>query len=159
MENLKIFRKRLIPKDYILLDKDLIIERDDEHILTSWKTIRPKEEFDHGTSCYFLNEGIKVSKFYREDGELLYWYCDIVQYDFSEDGTELVVTDLLADVIIYPSGRWKVVDLDELADAKQEGLITDEQLIACLRQLNNLLSIISRDKFDKFQACLDYKGL
>ncbi len=159
MDNLKIFRKRIIPAEYILLDKDVIIERTDDHILTKWTTIRPKEEFNHGTSCYFLNDGIKVSKFYREDGELLYWYCDVVQFDFSEDGSELVVTDLLADVIIYPSGRWKVVDLDELADAKEADLITDAQVISCLRQLNNLLSIISRDKFDKFQACLDYKGL
>ncbi|MBR6302428.1 MAG: DUF402 domain-containing protein [Lachnospiraceae bacterium] len=159
MEKLKIFRKRIIPAECILLDKDIIVERTDEHIITSWHTIRPKDEFDHGTSCYFLNDGIKVSKFYRSDGSLLYWYCDVVQYDFSEDGNSLTVTDLLADVILYPSGRMKVVDLDELADAKEQGLITDEQMINCLRQLDNLLSLIARDKFDRFQACLDYKGL
>lgn len=159
MSNLKIYRKRIIPSECILLNDDVIVERTDDHILTSWKTIRPKTDFDHGTSCYFLNDGIKVSKFYREDGELVYWYCDIVQYDFSEDGDTLTVTDLLADVIIYPSGRFKVMDLDELADAKEQGLITDEQMISCLRQLNDLLTIISRDKFDKYQACLDHKGL
>ncbi len=159
MNRLKLYRKRIIPAECFLLDQDMIIEQTDDHILTQWNTIRPKADFDHGTSCYFLQDGIKVSKFYRADGELLYWYCDIVQYDFSEDGTELTVTDLLADVIIYPSGRIKVVDLDELADAKEQGLITDEQLVNCLRQLNNLLSMISRDKFDKYQACLDQKGL
>ena len=71
MEKLKIFRKRIIPAECILLDKDIIVERTDEHIITSWHTIRPKDEFDHGTSCYFLNDGIKVSKFYRSDGSLL----------------------------------------------------------------------------------------
>ncbi len=159
MDNLKIYRKRIIPEECILLDKDVIVERDGEHILTSWKTIRPKADFDHGTSCYFLNDGIKVSKFYRADGELVYWYCDIVQYDFSDDRNTLTVTDLLADVLIYPSGRIKVMDLDELADAKEQGLISDTQMINCLRQLDNLLSLISRDKFDKYQACLDNKGL
>ncbi|MBR1861956.1 MAG: DUF402 domain-containing protein [Lachnospiraceae bacterium] len=152
MDKLKIYRKRLIPAEYILLDKDVITQRDADHIITEWKTLHHKDDFDHGTSCYFLNDGIKVSKFFREDGSLLYWYCDIVQYDFSEDMGGLTVTDLLADVIIYPSGRYKVVDLDELAEANEQGLITNEQMNNCLRQLNNLLTMIARDKFDKYQA-------
>lgn len=159
MENLQIYRKRIIPSECILLKDDTIVEQTDDRIITSWKTLRPKKEFDHGTSCYFLKDGIKVSKFYREDGELLYWYCDIVQYDFNEDKTILTVTDLLADVVIYPSGRIKVMDLDELADAFDAGLITSVQMSDCLRRANNLLTMIDRDKFDKYQACLDEKGL
>ena len=62
-------------------------------------------------------------------------------------------------MIIYPDGRTKVVDLDELADALEQGLITQEQLLASLRQLNNLLSLLYRDKFDRFQAILNSKGL
>ncbi len=159
MNRLKLYRKRIIPAECFLLEDDVIVEQTEDRIITKWNTIRPKADFDHGTSCYFLQDGVKISKFYRSDGELLYWYCDIVQYDFSEDGSSLTVTDLLADVIIYPSGRFKVVDLDELADAKEQGLITDAQLVNCLRQLNDLLSLIARDKFDKYQACLDQKGL
>ncbi len=159
MNRLKLYRKRIIPAECFLLEDDVIVEQTEDRIITKWNTIRPKADFDHGTSCYFLQDGVKISKFYRSDGELLYWYCDIVQYDFSEGGSSLTVTDLLADVIIYPSGRFKVVDLDELADAKEQGLITDAQLVNCLRQLNDLLSLIARDKFDKYQACLDQKGL
>ena len=159
MNRLKLYRKRIIPAECFLLEDDVIVEQTEDRIITKWNTIRPKADFDHGTSCYFLQDGVKISKFYRSDGELLYWYCDIVQYDFSEDGSSLTVTDLLADVIIYPSGRFKVVDLDELADAKEQGLITDAQLVNCLHQLNDLLSLIARDKFDKYQACLDQKGL
>lgn len=159
MENLKIYRKRIIPSECVLLDNDEIVERDAEHIITRWQTIHPRDDFDHGTSCYFLNDGVKVSKFYKADGELLYWYCDIVQFDFSEDGAELTVTDLLADVIIYPGGRMKIVDLDELAEAHEQDLITDEQVDSSLRQLNDLLTLIYRDKFDKYQSCLDFRGL
>lgn len=159
MATLELYRKRIIPEECFLLKDDEIIEMDSDKIITRWKTLRPKKEFDHGTSCYFLKEGIKVSKFYKENGELVYWYCDIVQYDFSDDGKKLTVTDLLADVVIYPSGRIKVMDLDELADALEKKLITNEQMASCLKQLNNLLTIIDRDKFDKFQACLDGKGL
>lgn len=159
MSDIQIYRKRLIPAECILLKDDVIVEQNDEYILTKWKTLKPKKEFDHGTSCYFLKDGIKVSKFYREDGELVYWYCDIVQYDFNESRTELTVTDLLADVVIYPSGRIKVMDLDELAEALDGHMITPVQMSACLKQLNHLLSIIDRDKFEKYQACLDIKGL
>jgi predicted RNA-binding protein associated with RNAse of E/G family len=156
---LQIYRKRIIPSECILLKDDEIVEQTPEYIITRWKTLKPKSEFDHGSSCYYLNQGIKVSKFYRADGSLLYWYCDIVEFDWSEDGGTLIVTDLLADVVLYPSGRLKVMDLDELADAMDQGLITSEQMSRCLHQLSDLLLIIDRDKFDRFQACLDEKGL
>ena len=159
MSDLKIYRKRIIPSECVLLDGDEIVEQNEEHIITKWKTIHPRNDFDHGTSCYFLNDGVKVSKFYRSDDELLYWYCDIVQFDFSEDRSELTVTDLLADVMIYPNGKMKVVDLDELADAHEQNLITEAQVNNCLRQLDALLTLIYRDKFDKYQSCLDFRGL
>ncbi len=156
---LQIYRKRIIPSEYILLKDDEIVEQNEDVILTSWKTLKPKSEFDHGSSCYYLNQGIKVSKFYRADGSLLYWYCDIVEYQWSQDRQSLIVTDLLADVVLYPSGRLKVMDLDELADAMDQGLITGEQMSRCLHQLSDLLLTIDRDKFDRFQACLNEKGL
>ncbi|MCM1045199.1 MAG: DUF402 domain-containing protein [Candidatus Gastranaerophilales bacterium] len=159
MADLQIYRKRIIPQECILLKDDIIIEQNDRQIITKWNTLNPKTTFSHGCSCYFLKEGIKVGKFYRDDNSLLYWYCDIVDYDFDQEANTLTVTDLLADVILYPDGRVKVVDLDELADAKEGGLITDEQMCLCLRRLNNLLTLIDRDKFDKLQACLDVHGL
>ncbi|MCD7836875.1 MAG: DUF402 domain-containing protein [Lachnospiraceae bacterium] len=155
MEYLQIFRKRIIPDQCILLKDDIIVSRTDTHIITKWKTLNPKLSFTHGCSCYFLNDGVKVSKFYREDGSLLYWYCDIVDYSINNENNTLTVTDLLADVIIYPDGRVNVVDLDELADALESKLITNEQLCLCLRRLNSLLNIIYRDKFDKMAAFLD----
>lgn len=155
MEYLQIFRKRIIPDQCILLKDDIIVSRTDTHIITKWKTLNPKLSFTHGCSCYFLNDGVKVSKFYREDGSLLYWYCDIVDYSINNENNTLIVTDLLADVIIYPDGRVNVVDLDELADALESKLITNEQLCLCLRRLNSLLNIIYRDKFDKMAAFLD----
>lgn len=123
------------------------------------KTLNPKTSFSHGCSCYFLKEGIKVSKFYRHDNSLLYWYCDVVSYDYNAEENSLLVTDLLADVIIHPDGTVQVVDLDELAEAFEEGLITAEQMSMCLRQLNNLLTIVYRDKFDRLQNHLEKLSL
>lgn len=155
----KLYRRRLIPAECLLLKDDVIVEQNDEVLITKWKTIRPKPDFSHGCSCYFLQEGIKVSKIYRSDGSLVYWYCDIVDYDYDADSQSLTVIDLLADVILYPEGRMEVVDLDELAEAMERELITKEQMTTCLRNLNHLLSMIYRDKFDRLQARLNSLGL
>ncbi|MBQ7918433.1 MAG: DUF402 domain-containing protein [Lachnospiraceae bacterium] len=159
MEELQIFRKRFIPNECILLKDDVIIHRDDEHIITRWQTLNPKITFARGVSCYFLKEGYKISKIYRHDDSLLYWYCDIAQFEFDNSVGSFTMTDLLADVIVYPDGRYKVVDLDELSKAHEDGMISDEQLHASLNQLNNLLTYIYKDKFDQLQAIIENLGL
>ena len=155
----KLYRKRLIPQECILLKDDVIVFSSDDILVTSWKTLNPKTNFSHGASCYFLKEGFKLSKFYRHDGSLLYWYCDIVEYTWSDDKRTLTATDLLADVIVYPDGRAKVMDLDELADACERGIISHAQLQKCLRQLDKFLTYIYKDKFDHLQAVLESRGL
>lgn len=154
-----LYRKRIIPPETIVLKDDIIVEQSDEYIITKWNTLNPKAEFSHGCSCYFLNDGIKVSKMYRPDGSLLRWYCDIVDFKTDDKGESLMITDLLADVIIYPDGRMEVADLDELAEALERDLITKEQMTSCLRNLDHLLSLIYRDKFDRLQTRLDSLGL
>lgn len=148
MEQLKIYRKRMIPDECILLKDDVILERTDDIIVTSWKTLKPRRDFHHGYSCYYLKLGYKVSKFYREDNTLLYWYCDIVDYDYHEEENSLIVTDLLADVVIYPDGYIKVLDIDELAIALEKKLCEPETVTRALRKLDSLLNMIYDDKFD-----------
>lgn len=159
METLKLYRKRIIPEECKFLKDDKIVRMDDEMIITTWDTLNPKMEFSHGCSIYYLKQGIKVSKFYRHDNSLLYWYCDIVDYAFDEAENSLTVTDLLADVIIFPDGHMKVVDIDEMADALDTGLITPEVLSKALRRLSDLLTVIYRDKFEKLQSPLEQLGL
>lgn len=159
MEIKTLYRKRIIPPECIHLKDDVIVEQNDDCVITKWETLNPKTEFSHGCSCYFLRDGIKVSKMYRQDGSLLRWYCDIVSFEFNERNDSLIITDLLADVILYPDGRMEVVDLDELAEAMERDLITKEQMASCLRSLNHLLTLIYRDKFDRLQSHLNRLGL
>lgn len=159
MKPLQVYRKRIIPPECILLKGDEIIKADDEIIITKWNTLHPKNDFSHGCSCYFLQLGVKVSKFYRTNNTLLYWYCDIVDYAFDKAENTLTVTDLLADVLVYPNGTVKVVDLDELAEALDKGLISKELMSTCLNRLQNLLTLIYRDKFDKLQSPLNALGM
>ncbi|MDR0964889.1 MAG: DUF402 domain-containing protein [Clostridium sp.] len=157
MNDLRIYRKRIIPTECIELKDDVIVKQNEDMILTKWKTLKPKCSFTHGSSCYFLHKGIKVSKFYQEDGTFLYWYCDIVEFSWKDN--ELTVTDLLVDVILSPSGSYKVVDLDELAEAHEQNLITNAQLHKALQHLNDLLTLIYKDKFDHYSTELNSLNL
>ncbi len=159
MNPLTLYRRRLIPDECILLKDDKIVSQNDSIVITRWDTLNPKAQFQYGASCYFLKEGFKVSKFYRSDGSLFCWYCDIMQYDYDAAANTLVATDLLADVIIQPDGTVKVVDLDELADAFEQGLLSASALKTALRQLNHLRSLIYENQFRLLQNELDSLGL
>lgn len=142
-----LYRRRLIPDECIPLKDDKILQFDDELIITKWNALKPKPELHHGFSCYFLKEGYKVSKFYRADNTLLYYYCDIICHEFLEKENKLIVTDLLADVIVYPDGFVKVVDLDEMVPALDSGSLSLEELKKALLCCNALLTLIYRGDF------------
>lgn len=155
METIKLYRKRIIPNECIFLKDDIILHADTDIIITKWKTLKPRRDFHHGYSCYFLKQGFKVSKFFREDGSLLYWYCDIVDYSYNEFQNSLTVTDLLADVIIYPDGYIKILDIDELAVALEKRLCPPELVTQALRRLDALLNMIYDDKFDTLSSYIN----
>ena len=151
MRDWKIYRKRLIPNECIPLKNDIILHSDDSLLITKWNTLKPRSDFHHGYSCYYLNEGYKISRFYKENGSLLYWYCDIITHEV-ENKNDLIITDLLADVIIYPDGFVQVLDLDELCDAKTQGLITEEQFFLAVKQLGALLDIVYSGHLSDFTS-------
>lgn len=159
MNTLTLYRRRLIPDESILLKDDKVVKQTDKIIITTWDTLNPKASFQYGASCYFLEKGFKVSKFYRADGSLYCWYCDIVQYDYDASSNRLVTTDLLADVIVMPDGTVKIVDLDELADAFEQELLSAGMLKSALRQLHHLLSTIYDNQFSLLQNELDSLNL
>ncbi len=159
MSEMKLYRKRIIPEECILLEEDQVLHRDQEVIVTKWNTIRPKKTLHHGYSCYFLERGFKVSKFYDHEGKLISWYCDIITHSYDEATDTYVFTDLLVDVIVYPDGFVRVVDLDELADAARDGLIGKEELQLALRRTDKLLSLIYKGAFGKLQRYIEeYEG-
>ena len=137
-----LIRKRLIPLETLRLEKDVVIHRSERLLVTQWTTIKPKKELHHGASCFLLKEGWKVSRFIDHQGKLICWDCDIIATEYDADTDTFTFTDLLADVLIYPSGLIKVVDLDELAEAVEKKLITTEQLLDSLRKLDALLQLI-----------------
>ena len=150
-----LYRKRLIPEECILLKDDAVLYRDEDVIVTAWHSLKPRKDLHHGYSCYYLKEGFKVSKFYQEDGSLLYWYCDIVDYAYEETTDTYITTDLLADVLIYPDGFVKVVDIDELVTALEQNLISESLLKKSLLRLNHLLTLIYDGRFETMKQQIE----
>ncbi len=158
-----LYRQRLIPNECVKLKDDRILRYDEDVIVTSWQALHPKPDLHHGYSAYILKEGIKVSKFLKADGSLLYWYCDIVDYrpgtDTDTGQPALTVIDLLADVIVYPDGFVKLVDLDELVEAARHMFITNEKLQDVLLRANGLLTAIYEGHFPKYQEFIEHESL
>lgn len=150
-----LYRKRLIPEECVLLKDDIILYRSDCIIVTKWNTLKPKRRLHHGLSCYFLKEGFKISKFYAADDILLYYYCDIISPEYNEKDNTLIVTDLLVDVIIYPDGFVKVVDMDELALALDNSLVHVSDLKKALLSLDSLLKQIYSGKLGQLLEPID----
>lgn len=154
MEYPMLYRKRLIPEECIPLKDDTILYMDDNIIVTKWVTLKPRKDFHHGYSCYFLKDGYKVSRFLAEDDSLVYWYCDIVTYLPDRANNTLTVVDLLADVIVKPDGKMNVIDIDELCEAKEKLLINDEQFFLSVKQLGALIKRIQDGKFGELTDIL-----
>ena len=87
-------------------------------------------------------------RFYSHSHDFMYWYCDIIETNYEKDSDTYVFTDLLADVIVKPDGNTRVVDLDELADAFERGLLSSQRMSCALRQLDDLLQAIYRDPYE-----------
>ncbi len=140
MRDIILYRKRFIPMETVLLKDDSIVFQDENVIVTKWHTIKPREDFEKGISCYFLRDGYKISRFINKNDKIIYLYCDIIETEQVEN--TYIFVDLLADVIIYEDGLIKVVDIAEIAQALKEKLLSVELAQKALYRLDNLLSIV-----------------
>ena len=78
-------------------------------IVTKWHVIKERRDFSDGYSCFYLDRGYRISKFLKSNGDLLFWYFDIVDYDMDSANNTLHIIDLLADVVVYPNGKLRVI--------------------------------------------------
>lgn len=151
-----LYRKRYIPNESVYLKDDQILAAENNLIITRWNTLKPRRDISHGYSAYFIDKGFKVSKMYNADNQLVYWYCDIISTQYTPETNTYVFQDLLADVLVYPDGSVKVVDLDEIADLLDKGVIDASVASHALRILNQLLQIIYQGEFETFQNVINH---
>lgn len=154
MQSPTLYRKRLIPMENVRLDKDHLLSLEDGMMITSWKTIRPKTELAYAYSCYYLDRGFKISRLYNHSHEFMYWYCDIIHTEYDARTDTYTFTDLLADVVVYGDGSYKILDLDELSEAFDKQLLSPSLMTKALLQLHDLLQMIYSHQFDCLAAPL-----
>lgn len=152
---INIYRKRHIPDEIVHLKDDIILHCEDNLIITKWNTLKPRLDINHGISAYFIDKGIKVSKIFNKNNNLVYWYCDIISTSYDTNTNSYIFEDLLVDVIIYPDGSIKIVDLSELADAIDAKLLNETMVSYGLRNLNYLLEKIYNHEFSDFTKYVD----
>ncbi len=151
----KIYRKRLIPQETIYLKDDTLIMCNNNTIITSWNSLKPRCDIARGISLYLLDDGYKISKVYDINDNVVYWYVDIITSDYSNENNSLLVTDLLVDLLIYEDGSYKVVDLDEVADALEQGLLSTEMVCDIVRLTNHLLNKLYQGNFTYYQHIIN----
>ncbi len=151
----KMFRRRFIPNENVLLENDKIIKLTDEIIITKWDVLKKRTDFTHGVSCYFLKDNIKVSKFIDANENIIYWYCDIIDWNYNSNENSYTFNDLLVDVIIYENGFVKVVDIAELSSAFKNGIISAELLTKALTTVDNLLTTIYNGNFNLYKKYIE----
>ena len=138
----KLYRRRHIPQEFFILNKDRVLYLDDQYLITRWETLHSRQDFSSGISIHDFKNNWKITRMARPDGSLFQWYCDIVKFEINRETSTYTIEDLLADVIIDADGTVNVVDLDEAADAFEQGLISAEDLTLSLRSTNHLLQLI-----------------
>lgn len=90
--------------------------------------------------------GKQFSKSVFDDkGALIEWYFDVAKTIGMENGIPFE-EDLYLDLVIMPDGETIVLDEDELLSAREEGLISQEDVDSAYSTLHELTS--------KYACCL-----
>lgn len=113
-------RERVYQGDKKRLNDTMIfrgIYKGEELEVTKWKTINEKPEFAKGITFYFPKQKIKVSAFFKENGEFYKYYCEVDEVDYKKKADKYIFRDLIVDVDLYEDGEYVVLDEKELEKA------------------------------------------
>ena len=155
MSRPRLFRRRFIPDENIELKDDMILALEPNLIITSWNVLKPRRDISRGVSAYFIDKGIKVSKVFDNAGQMVYWYCNIIETHYDEKENTYTFNDLLIDVVVYPDGQVEVLDMDEFADAMEQGILSVGTIAHAMRATDDLLHTIYAGEFEKYTHYID----
>lgn len=136
MKRLTVIRKRLIPNEEVDISGDEQLSFDGNLLVTRWLPIRPRRDIGWGISYTNIEESYKISAVFDCTGYFKHWYWDIIDAQF-ETGSRLIVKDLLIDIIVERDFTIKILDIRELEEALETGLI-------CLREHTLALNVLKK---------------
>lgn len=155
MEKVRLFRKRLLPDEMVELKDDTILFHSPNLLITKWDVLKPREDIARGFSAYHIDKGIKVSKIYDKNNQLVYWYCDIIKTTYDKENNSYIFCDLLIDVLVFPDNHVEILDIDEFADILEHDSLCKELSLYALRSADALLKDIYANKFSTYTQCIN----
>lgn len=88
------------------------------------------------------NKNIAISVSINDKDEIVEWYFDVAKCSGLSDNGIPYIDDLYLDVILYPTGKLKLIDEDELKDALLNKKINNNDFNLAYKVANNLINSI-----------------
>ncbi|WP_047979884.1 DUF402 domain-containing protein [Ornithinibacillus contaminans] len=97
-----------------------------------------------------------VTTMFDADGEIVQWYIDICLETGLEEGIPWM-DDLFLDIIVLPSGEHFLVDVDELDDALNKGVIDRADYELAWDEAKRLMKLIEKREFGLLDLAEEHK--
>lgn len=119
-----LLKHKLVPQGTVDITNDKILFFDGNFLVTQWKPENSNMNISSAISLVSIKDGYQISKKFDSNNKFVYWYCDIVKTKWTKETSCLEITDLIIDLVVFPNYQVNCIDLDELTDAKEKGLIS-----------------------------------
>jgi hypothetical protein len=121
-------------------EKNQFIKHDDNILVE----LPPEGSPENFIIIYCLKEGLQYSLFHKKKHP--WWLIDVI--DVEEIKPNLFcIHDLLIDISIEESGKYKLLDMDEFEFAYRHNILSEEQVLKSLTSLNKALDLLNKDLF------------
>jgi len=96
-------------------------------------------------SFYYVNKWYSIIKYFKDNQNALGYYININKPPKMENGI-VMIEDLFLDIWVNPDYSYRILDMDELDSAKQQGAITDSIYHQVLNTMEELIFLITEKK-------------
>ena len=97
---------------------------------------------------YLLDQGIAAMENFHSRRYGAIWYLHICEYFFDEDRACWIMKDLFTDLLVRPDNSLlSVLDLDDLANAQELGLVSAGQVNSILRLTQQSIYRVNQGEF------------
>ena len=95
---------------------------------------------------------------YRSNGELFQIYFDITQKNVIFENGDAVFYDMFLDVMVNENKEISILDEDELEEALQKKIITEEEFEIAKKTAQEIVDFYQKNRSAIEQKLLEYKG-
>ena len=107
----KIIKHKLCPYESQDITNDHWHHISEDLLISTWNPVESEMQVASVLSIFELSKGVQISKKFNAQGQLKYWYCDLIAARYEDEA--LHITDLILDLVIFPDGVLQVIDVSE----------------------------------------------